>query len=156
MNLDVLNREESGQTVSVQELLSRVLEFDASDLHVTAGAHPMLRVHGDLLPLEDYPLLDPETIRRMVYAILTQKQRERFEQNLELDLSYSLPGKARFRVNVYMQRDALGAAFRLIPFNIRTLEELGLPPNVGDLARLPRGLVLVTGQIGRASCRERV
>ena len=66
------------------------------------------------MPPEEYPELDPETIRRMVYAILTQKQRERFEQNLELDLSYSLPGKARFRVNVYMQRDALGAAFRLI------------------------------------------
>src|SRR5207237_4710582 len=125
-----------------------VLTNDASDLHITAGAYPTLRVHGDLVPMQDYPALEPEGIRRMVYAILTQKQRERFEQELELDFSYSLPGKARFRVNVYLQRDAIGAAFRLIPFVIRTVDELGLPPHVAEFSRLPRGLVLVTGPTG--------
>jgi len=135
-------------TVAVQELLGQVLAMEASDLHITAGAHPTVRVHGDLKPLRQYPMLEPEQLRRMIYAILTQRQRERFEQELELDMSYSMPGKGRFRVNVYFQRDAVGAAFRLIPFAVRSLEELGLPPQVGEFARLPRGMVLVTGPTG--------
>jgi twitching motility protein PilT len=134
--------------VPVQELLGQVLTMDASDLHLTAGAHPTIRIHGDLKPLATYPKLGPEQVRQMVYAILTQRQRERLEEDLELDLSYSLPGKARFRVNVYFQRDAVGAAFRLIPFVIRSLEDLGLPSHVAEFARLPRGLVLVTGPTG--------
>ena len=148
MKADVLNREGAEQTVSVQELLNNVLEMDASDLHLTAGAAPTIRIHGDLKPVDGYNPMEPEELRRMVYAILTQAQRERLEQDLELDLSYSLPGKARFRVNVYFQRDAIGAAFRLIPFAIRKLDELGLPKQVGDFARLPRGMVLVTGPTG--------
>ncbi|MGH2573990.1 MAG: type IV pilus twitching motility protein PilT [Actinomycetota bacterium] len=135
-------------TVAVQELLGKVLDMDASDLHITAGTHPTVRVHGDLKPLRQYPILEAEQLRRMVYAVLTQRQRERFEQELELDMSYSMPGRGRFRVNVYFQRDAIGAAFRLIPFAVRTVEELGLPPQVGEFARLPRGLVLVTGPTG--------
>jgi len=135
-------------TVSVQDFLNRLLELEGSDLHLTAGAPPTVRVHGDLLRLDEYPLLDPETLRQLIYAILPQRHRERFEQDLELDTSYSLPGKARFRVNVYMQRDAIGAALRLIPYEIRTLEQLGMPANMADLARLPRGLVLVTGPTG--------
>jgi len=135
-------------TVAVQELLGKVLDMDASDLHITAGTHPTVRVHGDLKPLHQYPILEAEQLRRMIYAVLTQRQRERFEQELELDMSYSMPGRGRFRVNVYFQRDALGAAFRLIPFAVRTLDELGLPPQVGEFARLPRGLVLVTGPTG--------
>src|SRR3712207_4189632 len=83
-----------------------------------------------------------------MYAVLTQKQREKFEEELELDFAYSLPGKARFRVNVYKQRDAVGAAFRLIPYEIKKLEDLGVPPAVGNLAMLPRGFVLVTGPTG--------
>jgi twitching motility protein PilT len=134
--------------IPVQELLSHVLTVGASDLHLTAGAPPTVRLHGDLMALENYPPMDPEILRRMLYAILTQKQRERLEQELELDLSYSLPGKGRFRVNVYFQRDAIGAAFRLIPFKIRSLEELGLPPVVGEFALLARGMVLVTGPTG--------
>jgi twitching motility protein PilT len=154
MNVDVLKTQGDGRgdgraaDVPVQELLSRVLEMGASDLHLTVGARPTLRLHGDLVPMEGYPVLEPDSLRRMIYAILTQRQRERLEQELELDLSYSLPGKGRFRVNVYFQRDAIGAAFRLIPFTIRTIEELGLPPNVVEFARLPRGLVLVTGPTG--------
>jgi twitching motility protein PilT len=135
-------------TVSVQDFLTRLLELEGSDLHLTAGAPPTVRVHGDLMRLDEYPLLDPETLRQLIYAILPQRHRERFEQDLELDTSYSLPGKARFRVNVYMQRDAIGAALRLIPYEIRSLEQLGMPANMADLARLPRGLVLVTGPTG--------
>jgi twitching motility protein PilT len=133
---------------SVQELLGEVLDREASDLHLTSGAHPTVRLHGDLKPIVDYPKLDPGHLQQMIYSILTQKQRERFEQELELDFSYSLPGKARFRVNVYLQRDSIGAAFRLIPFAIRSLDELGLPQHVAEFARLPRGLVLVTGPTG--------
>ena len=148
MKADLLSREGAAASVSVQELLSHVLEKEASDLHLTAGAAPTVRVHGDLKPVDGYDVMEPEELRRMIYAVLTQAQRERLEQDLELDLSYSLPGKARFRVNVYFQRDAIGAAFRLIPFAIRRLDELGLPRQVGDFARLPRGMILVTGPTG--------
>src|SRR5438552_2623952 len=148
MKAELINRETDLPTVPVQELLTHVLTMDASDLHLTVGAKPTVRIHGDLRPLDQYDILEPDQVRRMVYAILTQRQRERLEQDLELDMSYSLPGRARFRVNVYFQRDAVGAAFRFIPFTIRTVEELGLPPQAGDFARLPRGLVLVTGPTG--------
>jgi twitching motility protein PilT len=148
MNVELLNRGSQEPEVPVQELLAHVLTMNASDLHVTAGTAPSLRIHGDLVPLDQYGRLEPDQLRRMIYAILTQQQRERLEQDLELDFSYSLPGKARFRVNVYFQRDAIGAAFRLIPFEIRTLDELGLPPQVIEFARMPRGLVLVTGPTG--------
>src|ERR671938_1392685 len=102
--------------VPVPELLEVVLERGASDLHLTAGAPPTIRLHGDLVRLEEYPILTPRALQGMIYAILPQKMRERFEQELELDMSYSLPGRARFRVNVFMQRDAVGAVFRVIPF----------------------------------------
>src|SRR5207249_1259582 len=148
MKAELINRETELPTVPVQELLTHVLTMDASDLHLTVGAKPTVRIHGDLKPLEQYDILEPDQVRRMVYAILTQRQRERLEEDLELDLSYSLPGKARFRVNVYFQRDSVGAAFRLIPFIIRSLDELGVPPQVVEFARLPRGLVLVTGPTG--------
>jgi twitching motility protein PilT len=140
-------REEPTQ-VPVAELLEHVLKLSASDLHITAGSAPVVRINGALRRLDQYPALESEELQRMVYSILTQKQRERLEQELELDVSYSLPGKARFRVNVYFQRDALGAAFRLIPFEITSIERLGLPRQVEDFARLPRGLVLVTGPTG--------
>ena len=97
------------------------------DLHLTAGSPPVVRVHGELQRLEDYPPLTPRALQGMIYAILPQKLRERFEQELELDMSYSLPGRARFRVNVYLQRDAVGAAFRLIPFEIKPLDDARPP-----------------------------
>jgi twitching motility protein PilT len=134
--------------VPVSELLEIVLERGASDLHVTAGAPPTIRLHGDLIRLVDYPILSPRALQGMIYAILPQKMRERLEQELELDMSYALPGKARFRVNVYYQRDSIGAAFRLIPYEIKTVESLGLPSVVADLARYPRGFVVVTGPTG--------
>ncbi|HEU4397105.1 MAG TPA: type IV pilus twitching motility protein PilT [Actinomycetota bacterium] len=134
--------------VNVAELLERVLELGASDLHLTAGAKPTVRVHGALGQLEDFPVLMPNETQAMIYSILTQRQRERLEGELELDCAHALPGKARFRLNVYYQRDAIGAAFRLIPQEIKPLEELGIPPRVADMARLPRGFVLVTGPTG--------
>jgi twitching motility protein PilT len=134
--------------IPVAELLDVVLERGASDLHLTVGAPPTIRLHGDLERLEEYPIMTPRALQGMIYAILPQKMRERLEQELELDMSYALPGRARFRVNVYFQRDSLGAAFRLIPYEIKTIDYLGLPTVVGDLARFPRGFVVVTGPTG--------
>jgi len=140
--------DEQDIAVPVAELLDVVLERGASDLHLTVGAPPTVRLQGDLERLEEYPMMTPRALRGMIYAILPQKMRERLEQELELDVSYALPGRARFRVNVYFQRDSLGAAFRLIPYEIKTLEDLELPSVVGDLARFPRGFVVVTGPTG--------
>jgi twitching motility protein PilT len=151
MNIETMaaRREEgSEQDVHINALLDVVLERGASDLHITAGSPPVVRVHGSLEPMDQYPKLAPDQIRRMIYGILTQKQRERLETEMELDISYSLPGKARFRVNVYFQRDAIGSAFRMIPFEIKPVDSLGLPSHLVDLARLPRGMVLVTGPTG--------
>jgi twitching motility protein PilT len=139
---------DTSNLLDLSALLERMLEQGASDLHITSAAHPMLRVRGELQPQEDYPKLDREVLMRTVYAILTQKQRDKFEAELELDFSYALPGRSRFRVNVYRQREAVGAAFRVIPYEIKPLEDLGIPPVVGNFAGLPRGLVLVTGPTG--------
>jgi twitching motility protein PilT len=144
----VMQPDQEDVQIPVPELLVALLEIGGSDLHLTAGTPPVVRVNGDLERLDKYPSLTPRALQGMIYAILPQKLRERFEQELELDMSYSLPGQARFRVNVYQQRDALGAAFRLIPFEIKRLDELGLPGVVADLARFPRGFVVVTGPTG--------
>ncbi len=133
---------------NINELLVRMMEMGASDLHVTSGARPAIRLHGGLVQLEDQALLTPPVLQRVLYAMLTQKQREKFEEELELDFAYSVPGKARYRVNIYRQREALGAAFRLIPYEIKPLEDLGVPPSVNNFAGLARGMVLVTGPTG--------
>jgi twitching motility protein PilT len=146
--MSIVQQEESDVQVPVPELLGVLLDMDGSDLHLTAGSPPVVRVHGELMSVTDYPVLTPRALQGMVYAILPQKMRERFEQELELDMSYSLPGRARFRVNVFMQRDAVGAVFRVIPFEIKSIEDLGLPSVVSDLARFPRGFVVVTGPTG--------
>ena len=135
-------------TLDLHEVLELVLDNDASDLHLTNGLPPTLRIDGELLPIEGYPVLEPMDLQRVAYGMLSQKQREKFEENLELDFSYALPGKARFRVNLYQQRGAIGAAFRLVPFAIRSAEDLGLPAVIEDFARIPRGLVVVTGPTG--------
>ncbi len=134
--------------VSLAAVLEQLLELRGSDLHLTAGARPMVRVDGSLQALEGYPVMTPPEIQRILYSAITQNQRERFEEALELDFSYSLPGRSRFRVNIYRQRDALGAAFRVIPFEISSLETLGIPPVIANFAMLPRGFVLVTGPTG--------
>ncbi len=146
--MSMVSPDEQELQVPIPELLELVLERAASDLHITVGTPPTIRLHGDLQRLEGYPVLTPRGLQGMIYAILPQKMRERLEQELELDMSYALPGKARFRVNVYYQRDSLGAAFRLIPYEIKPVEELGLPGVVSDLARYPRGFVVVTGPTG--------
>jgi twitching motility protein PilT len=143
-----LEEDSKFEATLLADLLIAVQDSGASDLHLSSGARPTLRIHGSLAPMEDQPLLTPPVIQRMIYAILTQKQRETFEEELELDFAYALPGRARFRVNIYRQRDALGAAFRIIPYEIKSLEELGVPPGVANFAMLPRGFVLVTGPTG--------
>jgi len=148
VTMSVAQEQEGDVQVPVPELLGVLLDRDGSDLHLTAGSPPVVRVHGELVAVNDYPTLTPRALQGMVYAILPQKLRERFEQELELDMSYSLPGRARFRVNVFMQRDAVGAVFRVIPFDIKSIDDLGLPTIVADLARFPRGFVVVTGPTG--------
>ncbi|MCH9801775.1 MAG: type IV pilus twitching motility protein PilT [Actinomycetia bacterium] len=134
--------------MSLPEVLDAMMDAGASDLHLTIGTRPMIRVRGGLRELEEFPELDSGMVQRVMYAALTQGQRETFEENLELDFSYTLPGRGRFRVNLYKQREALGAAFRAIPFEIKPLEELGIPPAVREFAAKPRGFVLVTGPTG--------
>jgi twitching motility protein PilT len=136
------------EELHVNDLLARVVELGGSDLHLTVGIHPSVRVHGKITPLTEFPKLNGSEIRRMMYAVLTQKQRERFETDLELDTSHSIPGVGRFRVNVFLQRDSVGAVMRVIPYEIVPLDRLGLPPSVRQFAELPRGLVLVTGPTG--------
>ena len=114
-------------------LLIQVLERKCSDLHMTIGAPPTIRLNGSLVPVEGFPELTAAVLQKMLFAIITQKQRERFEEELELDFAYSVPGRARFRVNMYRQRDAIGAAFRLIPYEIKKLEDLGVPPSIAQL-----------------------
>ncbi|MCA1719278.1 MAG: type IV pilus twitching motility protein PilT [Actinobacteria bacterium] len=123
------------------------IKAGASDLHVTVGLPPMIRVHGKVQPLE-YPVLTPNATREMIYDVLSNEQRQRLENNWELDIAYTLPRTARFRVNVYFQRGSLGAAFRTIPEKIPSFKELGIPKAVEQMAEKPRGLVLVTGPTG--------
>jgi twitching motility protein PilT len=129
-------------------LLLEVADRRASDLHLAAGAPPMVRVRGRLTPVEGYPVLTPTDTREIVYSILSGAQRQKLENNWQLDFAYQIPGRSRFRVNAYFQRSALGAAFRLIPFEVVPLDTLGLPPVVAEFANRPRGLVLVTGPTG--------
>ena len=130
------------------DLLLEVLERRASDLHLTAGAPPTVRVRGHLQPLDGYPAMTPTDTREIVYSILSSDQRQRLETDWQIDFAYTVPGRARFRVNAYFQRAAIGAAFRLIPFEITPIDRLGLPPVVHEFCRKPRGFVLVTGPTG--------
>jgi twitching motility protein PilT len=130
------------------ELLMEVLHRRASDLHVTAGQHPVIRVRGRLVQLEDYPVLTTTATREVIYSILTNDQRQRLETDWQLDFAYAIPGVARFRVNAYVQRQAISAAFRLIPQELPSIDDLGLPAVLHDFARRPRGMVLVTGPTG--------
>jgi len=130
------------------DVLIETLERRASDLHVAAGAPPTIRVRGRLTPLEGYPVMTPTDTREIVYSILSNDQRQRLETDWQVDLAYSIPGRARFRVNAYFQRSAIGAAFRLIPAEIVPIETLGLPPIIHEFGKKPRGFVLFTGPTG--------
>ncbi len=134
-------------TVNLHQLLTAMVEAGATDLHITTGAPPQLRIDGDLVPLK-VPPLGPVETKQLCYSILNDKQKHKFEEDLELDLSFGVKGLARFRANIYLQRSATCAAIRLIPYAIPSLESLGLPPVVKALTRKPRGLVLVTGPTG--------
>ncbi len=138
--------QESG--IDLDEVLVKLVEAGGSDLHLTAGSPPAIRIRGELVRLDEYEALTPTELQKMIYGFLNQRQRETFEKELELDLAYTVPGRSRFRVNVFRQRDALGAVLRAIPFEIKALEDLGVPASVADFARLPRGFVLVTGPTG--------
>jgi twitching motility protein PilT len=137
----------ASQVMSIDQLLKIAIERNASDLHITAGLPPMLRIDGRLVPTE-FPRLKPEDTKRLIYAILNDKQREKFERDLELDTSYGIAGYGRFRLNVFKQRGAVSAAFRSIPNIIKTPQELGLPDIVNELSKKRSGLILVTGPTG--------
>lgn len=132
---------------SLHELLQIMIEKGASDLHITTGTPPQLRIDGKLVRL-DLPALGPAETKSMCYSVLTDAQKHKFEENNELDLSFGIKGLSRFRANIFMQRGAVAGAFRTIPFKIMSFQELGLPDIVNDLVRKPRGLILVTGPTG--------
>jgi twitching motility protein PilT len=132
---------------NLHQLLKAMIEKTASDLHITTGSPPQLRIDGRLVPLKMPPLTAQDT-KQLCYSILTDAQKHRFEESNELDLSFGVKGLARFRCNVFTQRGAVAGAFRTIPFRILSFEELGLPPAVAQFSNRPRGLVLVTGPTG--------
>lgn len=136
------------EEMHLNDLLMVLMENAGSDLHLTAGTPPQIRVNGGLRPLEQFGDMMPAELRRMIYGILTADQRQRLEDNRELDASHPVPGHGRFRVNVFFQRDSVGAVLRAIPNEIVSPEDLGMPPIVNSLAKLHRGLVLVTGPTG--------
>jgi twitching motility protein PilT len=129
-------------------VLGRMVEVKASDVHLSPGFAPAMRIRGKITPLDEYPKLTPQDTREIVYSILNDSQRKVFENNLQLDFAYAIPGVARFRVNCFFQRGSISAAFRLIPTQIVSLEELGLPSVLKEFCRKPRGFVLVTGPTG--------
>ncbi len=133
--------------VTLHELLRTMVERGATDLHITTNTPPVIRIHGQLERLSMPPLTAPDT-KRLCYSVLTDAQKHRFEDSLELDLSFGIKGLARFRANIFFQRGAVGGAFRRIPFEILGFKELGLPPIVESLCHKPRGLVLFTGPTG--------
>jgi twitching motility protein PilT len=132
---------------NLHQLLKAMVDKGASDLHITTGSPPQLRVDGELVPLKMAPLSAVET-KQLCYSVLTDAQKAKFEEDNELDLSFGVKQLARFRANVYMQRGAVAGAFRTIPFKILSFQDLGLPPVVTELSKKPRGLVLVTGPTG--------
>ena len=133
--------------VTLPELLEKVVEVEGSDLHITTRTPPQIRIHGHLERL-DLPDLTPSDTKQLTYSVLTDTQKKRFEETLELDYSFGIEGLARFRCNMFHQRGAVGAVYRLIPEKIRSFAELGLPPVLANLAEKPRGLILVTGPTG--------
>ncbi len=132
---------------TLSDLLKKLLELSGSDLHITTNSPPQIRVHGHLQPL-DMPALTPAETKALAYSVMTDAQKHRFEEDLELDFSFGMKGLARFRANIFNQRGAAGAVFRVIPFEIKSFQQLNLPPVVSKLCDKPRGLILVTGPTG--------
>ncbi|MBK7776456.1 MAG: type IV pilus twitching motility protein PilT [Sandaracinaceae bacterium] len=142
-----MEEQQEGPRFSIRQLLKVMTDRGGSDLHVTTGTPPQIRIDGSLVPLRTPPLTAVET-KALCYEVLSDEQKVRFERDNELDFSFNVKGISRFRANIFLQRGAVGAAFRAIPFKVRTLDELGVPPVLKELAHLPRGLVLVTGPTG--------
>lgn len=133
---------------TLSDLLKRMVDTGGSDLHITTNSPPRIRVHGELKPLEDLPVMGPADTKQLAYSILTDAQKHRFEENLELDFSFGIKNIARFRGNLFNQRGAVGGVFRVIPFEIKSFEQLQLPNILRKLCEKPRGLILVTGPTG--------
>jgi twitching motility protein PilT len=139
---------ENAPQISLSELLKKLTELNGSDLHITTNTAPQVRVDGHLRPLEGYRQLTSAETKQLAYSVLTDAQKHRFEENLELDFSFGVKGLSRFRANIFNQRGAVGAVFRAIPYEIKPFDALGLPPVVKQLCDKPRGLILVTGPTG--------
>jgi twitching motility protein PilT len=133
---------------TMADLLQILVDRGGSDLHITTGTYPSIRVAGKLVPLTQFEQLTPQDTQRLSYSVLSEAQKQKFEEENELDLSFGIQSLARFRCNVYRQRGAVGAAIRVIPYKIRSFDELGLPKIAEELAQRPKGLVLVTGPTG--------
>lgn len=136
------------QTINVQWLLEYLVKHGGSDLHLSANSPPMVRISGHMVAVKDIPPMKPAVTKQLCYSILTDNQKRKFEENNELDFSFGLKGLSRFRGNIFMQRGSVAGVFRVIPYKILSFKDLGLPQSVADLAKRPRGLVLVTGPTG--------
>ncbi len=143
-----MSMNEPQSQLSLSDLLKKLYEAGGSDLHITTNSAPQIRVHGHLQPLDGYRPLTSADTKQLAYSVLTDAQKHRFEENLELDFSFGVKGLSRFRANLFNQRGAVGAVFRAIPYEIKAFDELGLPPIVKQLCDKPRGLILVTGPTG--------
>lgn len=135
-------------TLNMHQLLSIIVGSGGSDLHITIGSKPQMRIDGALTPLEEFPVLTPTDTKTLCYSILTESQKQKFEEQNELDFSFGIKGLSRFRGNLFIQRGSVAGVFRTIPYRIMSFEELGLPPVVAELADKSKGLILVTGATG--------
>lgn len=145
MNLD---QQSTTDQITLPDLLRRMTDLGGSDLHITTNSAPQVRVHGHLKPLDGFSQFSPADTKRLAYSVLTDAQKHRFEEKLELDFSFGLKGMSRFRANLFNQKGAVGCVFRAIPYEIKSFKDLGLPPVVSDMCKKPRGLILVTGPTG--------
>jgi twitching motility protein PilT len=141
-------QEQPQEPLSLSDLLKKLIEMGGSDLHLTTNTPPQVRVDGHLRPIEGVRTLGSADTKSLAYSVLTDAQKHRFEENLELDFSFGVRGLSRFRANLFNQRGAVGAVFRAIPYEIKSFDDLGLPPVVSSLCDKPRGLILVTGPTG--------
>src|SRR5205823_3790492 len=140
---------DSHQTmIHIDQLLQMLVDKEASDLHLRVAEPPVMRIHGDLKRLDGFEPLTDADMGDLLYVMMNEERRVRFEQNMELDMSYQVPGLSRFRVNIFRQQGHVGAVLRVIPFNVRTIDELMLPEVTKELCMKPRGLILVTGPTG--------
>ncbi|HLL73460.1 MAG TPA: type IV pilus twitching motility protein PilT [Pyrinomonadaceae bacterium] len=142
------NESSLAEQLSLSDLLKKLIELGGSDLHLTTNTPPQVRVDGALKPLDGFKTLTSADTKQLAYSVLTDAQKHRFEESLELDFSFGVRGLSRFRANLFNQRGAVGCVFRAIPYEIRSFENLGLPPVVTKLCDKPRGLILVTGPTG--------